>query len=312
MGLNDMQFMSAFSGVKAIIIAGIFAATLSSALTSLVSAPKIFQAVCKDNVFPYIGWFAKGYGVNDDPRRAFGLAFVIALGFILIGDLNTIAPIISNFFLISYCLINYSCFAASLANTPGWRPSFRFYNKWLSLLGALICGAIMFVINWWAGLITLTLVSAIYKFIDYRAKSGQLNINWGSSTQGYAYTSALNTTLNLRDVVYHVKNFRPGILVLSGSPAERPALTYLAANITKGAAIMVNGIVKQGLKPSELEKNQKDWRAMARVQENQCLREHHQCTGSTDRCHFHDANSGSRRFEAKHAVHGVQAELDRE
>jgi len=81
-----------------------------------------------------------------------------------------------------------------------------------------------------------------------------MNINWGSSQQGYAYTSALGSTLKLRSVVYHVKNFRPGILVLSGSPTERPALTYLAANITKNVALMINAeICTNELKTKELE-----------------------------------------------------------
>jgi hypothetical protein len=33
--------------------------------------------------------------------------------------LNIIAPIISNFFLASYALINFSVFHASIANSPG-------------------------------------------------------------------------------------------------------------------------------------------------------------------------------------------------
>jgi len=120
-------------------------------------------------------------------------------------------------------------------------------------LGAGICGVIMFVINWIAGLITISLISIIYKYIDFRAKSGLLDINWGSSQQGYAYTTALGSTLKLRSVVYHVKNFRPGILVLSGSPAERPALTYLAANITKNVALMISAEVAKDMKSKELE-----------------------------------------------------------
>ena len=114
------------SGWGPIVTAGIFASTLSSALASIVGAPKTFQAVCKDELFPGIGYFGKGYGPGDEPRRGYILTFVVALAFIAIGELNTIALIISNFFLIVYALINYSVFAASLGHSPGWRPSFKY------------------------------------------------------------------------------------------------------------------------------------------------------------------------------------------
>ena len=44
------------------------------------------QAVCKDKIFPYIHVFAKGYGKNEEPWRAYILTFVIAVGCILIGE----------------------------------------------------------------------------------------------------------------------------------------------------------------------------------------------------------------------------------
>ena len=106
------------------------------------------QALCKDNIYPGLGVFAKGYGKNNEPLRGYVLTFCIGLAFILIGklthvvlhpstdlfplflitdppsccllaELNIIAPIISNFFLASYALINFSVFHASLANSPG-------------------------------------------------------------------------------------------------------------------------------------------------------------------------------------------------
>lgn len=107
-------------------------------------------------------------GPGDEPRRGYILTFLIAGAFIAIGELNVIAPVISNFFLMSYALINYAVFAASLGKSPGWRPSFKYYNMWVSLIGALVCVVIMFLINWWAALLTIVIIIALYKYVDYK------------------------------------------------------------------------------------------------------------------------------------------------
>uniref|UniRef100_A0AAQ5ZMT2 Solute carrier family 12 member 2 n=1 Tax=Amphiprion ocellaris TaxID=80972 RepID=A0AAQ5ZMT2_AMPOC len=238
--MNDFQVMSLVSGFGPLITAGIFSATLSSALASLVSAPKVFQALCKDNIYPGLGMFAKGYGKNNEPLRGYVLTFCIGLAFILIAELNIIAPIISNFFLASYALINFSVFHASMANSPGWRPSFKYYNMWVSLAGAILCCVVMFVINWWAALVTLLIVLALYIYVGYKKP----DVNWGSSTQALIYNQALTHCLNLTGVEDHVKNFRPQCLVLAGYPNSRPALLHLVHSFTKNVSLMVCGHVR--------------------------------------------------------------------
>ncbi|XP_059193000.1 solute carrier family 12 member 2-like [Centropristis striata] len=233
--MNDFQVMSLVSGFGPLISAGIFSATLSSALASLVSAPKVFQALCKDNIYPGLGVFAKGYGKNNEPLRGYVLTFCIGLAFILIAELNIIAPIISNFFLASYALINFSVFHSSLANSPGWRPSFKYYNMWVSLAGAILCCVVMFVINWWAALVTLLIVLALYIYVSYKKP----DVNWGSSTQALIYNQALTHCLSLTGVEDHVKNFRPQCLVMSGYPNSRPALLQLVNSFTKNVGLMV-------------------------------------------------------------------------
>uniref|UniRef100_A0A4W6G897 Solute carrier family 12 member 2 n=1 Tax=Lates calcarifer TaxID=8187 RepID=A0A4W6G897_LATCA len=239
---NDFQVMSLVSGFGPIISAGIFSATLSSALASLVSAPKVFQALCKDNIYPGLGMFAKGYGKNNEPLRGYILTFGIALAFILIAELNTIAPIISNFFLASYALINFSVFHASLANSPGWRPSFIYYNMWVSLAGAILCCVVMFVINWWAALLTNVIVLGLYIYVSYKKP----DVNWGSSTQALTYHQALTHTLHLSGVEDHIKNFRPQCLVMTGYPNSRPALLDLVHSFTKNVGLMICGHVRAG------------------------------------------------------------------
>uniref|UniRef100_A0A8C1Q2X5 Solute carrier family 12 member 2 n=1 Tax=Cyprinus carpio TaxID=7962 RepID=A0A8C1Q2X5_CYPCA len=238
---NDFQVMSVVSGFGPLITAGIFSATLSSALASLVSAPKVFQALCKDNIYPGIAVFGKGYGKNNEPLRGYLLTFGIALAFIVIAELNVIAPIISNFFLASYALINFSVFHASLANSPGWRPSFKYYNMWVSLAGAILCCVVMFIINWWAALLTNVIVLSLYIYVSYKKP----DVNWGSSTQALTYHQALTHSLQLCGVADHIKTYRPQCLVMTGAPNSRPALLHLVHAFTKNVGLMLCGHVSR-------------------------------------------------------------------
>lgn len=77
--------MELISSWGPLIYMGCFAASLSSAIASLVGAPRVFQALCKDRLYPGIFFFAKGYGANNDPVRGYILVFFVSLGCLLIG-----------------------------------------------------------------------------------------------------------------------------------------------------------------------------------------------------------------------------------
>ncbi|XP_024120019.1 solute carrier family 12 member 3 [Oryzias melastigma] len=239
---NYYQSLSMVAAFAPLITAGIFGATLSSALACLVSAPKVFQCLCLDQLYPLIGFFGKGYGKNQEPLRAYLLTYLIASCFILIAELNTIAPIISNFYLCSYALINFSCFHASITNSPGWRPSFRFYSKWLSLLISVVCVVIMFLLTWWAAIIAIGVVMFFLGYTLYKKP----DVNWGSSVQASSYNMALNHCVGLNLVEDHVKNYRPQCLVLTGPPSSRPALVDLVHCFTKDLSLMICGSVVDG------------------------------------------------------------------
>ena len=80
--------MAKISYTGYLIFAGCFVATLSSAIASLVGAPRVLQALAKDNLYPLMGFFEKGHGANNDPFRGYVLVFLISFGCILIGRLN--------------------------------------------------------------------------------------------------------------------------------------------------------------------------------------------------------------------------------
>ncbi|XP_038316761.1 solute carrier family 12 member 3 isoform X3 [Canis lupus baileyi] len=240
--INYYQTMSMVSGFAPLITAGIFGATLSSALACLVSAAKVFQCLCQDQLYPLIGFFGKGYGKNKEPVRGYLLAYAIAVAFIIIAELNTIAPIISNFFLCSYALINFSCFHASITNSPGWRPSFRYYSKWSALFGAVISVVIMFLLTWWAALIAIGVVLFLLLYVIYKKP----DVNWGSSVQAGSYNLALSYSVGLNEVEDHIKNYRPQCLVLTGPPNFRPALVDFVGTFTRNLSLMICGHVLIG------------------------------------------------------------------
>ncbi|CAB3385408.1 Hypothetical predicted protein [Cloeon dipterum] len=238
---NSFQVMELVSVFGPLIYAGCFAATLSSALACLVSAPKVFQALCKDKLYPYIEWFGKGYGKGGEAYRAYVLTFVIGVCFILIGDLNAIAPLISNFYLASYTLVNFCTFHASLTKPIGWRPTFKYYNTWLSLLATIICVSIMFLISWVTALITFIAVITLYLIVMYRKP----DVNWGSTTQAQTYSAAMGQLQKLDSQQEHVKNYRPQILVFCGRPSARPTLVEYANLITKNLALLICGNIEK-------------------------------------------------------------------
>ncbi|KAM6894254.1 solute carrier family 12 member 10, tandem duplicate 1 [Lycodopsis pacificus] len=234
---NNTKVLGQVSGLSYLITAGVFAASLSSALGFLVSAPKVFQCLCRDEIYPYIGFFAKGYGRNEEPLRAYVLCYLIAVAFILIAELNTIAALISNFFLCSYSLINFSCFYASITNSPGWRPSFHYYSKWTALFGAVVSVVLMIMFTWWAALTTFGIIFLLFGYVNYKKPQ----VNWGSSVQAGTYNMALSYSLSLSGVEDHVKNFRPQCLVLTGPPNQRPALVDFVGSFTKHISLMICG-----------------------------------------------------------------------
>nr|XP_005899980.1 PREDICTED: solute carrier family 12 member 3 [Bos mutus] len=198
--------------------------------------------LCLDQLYPLIGFFGKGYGKNNEPVRGYLLAYAIAVAFIIIAELNTIAPIISNFFLCSYALINFSCFHASITNSPGWRPSFRYYSKWAALFGAIISVVIMFLLTWWAALIAIGVVLFLLLYVIYKKPE----VNWGSSVQAGSYNLALSYSVGLNEVEDHIKNYRPQCLVLTGPPNFRPALVDFVGTFTRNLSLMICGHVLMG------------------------------------------------------------------
>ncbi|KAI0979585.1 hypothetical protein GJ496_004731 [Pomphorhynchus laevis] len=228
--IYDYNVMKTVSAYPPLIYAGIFAATLSSASAAFVAGPKVFQALCRDNILPNVfSFLAHGNNVNDEPHRIYILEFLVNCCLVLIGNLNQIAVLVAQFTMVSYVFINYAAFDMDSSKCLGWRPAFRLFNRHLSLFGAVACFISMIIVSWWSALFTFGFVILAFGFVKRRKP----NINWGSSPHAQLYTQGLKNLHKFANVGSHVKHFRPQCLILAGCPSERSEILTLFSDMLK-------------------------------------------------------------------------------
>ncbi|XP_060864758.1 bumetanide-sensitive sodium-(potassium)-chloride cotransporter-like [Metopolophium dirhodum] len=241
---NNENLMQTISLWPYLIYLGCFAATLSTALTALIAVPKILQRMGQDDIYPFLKYLAKGYGKSNEPYRAHFLAIVISSIFLLIGELNAIASFISTIYLCAYALLNLCTFHVAHFQPLGWRPSYKFYNKWLSLAGAIICFLVMIFIDKQMSVIVGCVIWILYTI----AAGKKDDINWGSSRQIQQIKTVIKNIYMADTIQQHVKNYVPNVMVLSGDPESRKELVYFAHIITKNNGLqMCINVIKDPL-----------------------------------------------------------------
>ncbi|XP_060833886.1 bumetanide-sensitive sodium-(potassium)-chloride cotransporter-like isoform X2 [Rhopalosiphum padi] len=245
---KDDNLMQSISLWPITIYFGCFGATISTALTALISVPKLLQRMGQDDIYPYLKYLAKGYGKSKEPYRAHIFAMVVSSVLLIIGELNNIASLISTIYLSAYAMLNLCTFHIAYFNPLGWRPTYKFYNKWLSLAAAIICILVMIFIDKKMSAIVGCAVCVLYR-IAARKKEV---INWGSSKQTRHIKTFIKAVYKSNTIQYHVKNYLPNLIVFSGNPESRKKLVSLAHLITKnyGIQLCVN-IEKMSLTPRQ-------------------------------------------------------------
>ena len=209
-----------------IIPLGLACATISSALGSILVAPRTLQALAWDKVFPLMkinAYLSRGKEGTNDPVNATILTSIIALIFAAVGDVNAVAEVISMFFMITYgslCLIS---FLQHFAADPSYRPSFK--SKWyISLIGALLCVYLMFKMNAQYAIISIIMMTLIYIFITQTSKSKE---GLAKIFQGVIFQVSRQLQVFLQKVDRGEENWRPSVICISEDFFKRPAAFQL-------------------------------------------------------------------------------------
>ncbi len=155
-----------------IIPIGLAAASLSSAIGSILVAPRTLQALGRDRVFPWRSvndWVATGAEGSDEPKRATVISGAFALLCIFAGDIDLVSQVITMFFMITYGTLCTVSVLEHFAGNPSYRPTFR--SRWyVSLVGAVMAFMLMFQIQPLYALLSLAMMFGLYQSLAYTRK----------------------------------------------------------------------------------------------------------------------------------------------
>jgi amino acid transporter len=231
---DDYEAMGRVASVSWLIGAGVLSATLSSALASFLGAPRILQALASDRLFKGLGPFAAVDANTGNPRRAVVLTALIAVITIVVGDLNTIASVVSMFFLISYGLLNYATYVEATGASPSFRPRFRLYDARASLLGTFLCGGVMLAIDPMATAVAVALLFAGYQYLRWTA----VPTRWRDSRRAYRYRKVKDGLQDLAAQAESPIDWQPQILLFTNTSTRRSRVLRLASWISGGTGLI--------------------------------------------------------------------------
>jgi amino acid transporter len=221
---SDELFMEQISIWPPMIAIGLACAAISSALGSVMIAPRTLQALAVDGVFPnkMSRWLSVGKGDRQEPVRASIATCLIGFAFVLIGDINAVAEIISMFFMVTYGAICLVSFLEQMAADPSYRPTFR--THWsISLVGAVLCFVLMFKMNApyaFASILVMVLIHAWIASKGGANQGGMVRLFRGIIFQ---ITRSLQLALQMNDSddLEEKTGWRPFVLAISPDSFKR-------------------------------------------------------------------------------------------
>lgn len=214
-----------------LVLPGLWGAVFSSAVGSVLGAPRTVQALAADRLAP--GFLGRARGGRGEPVPALALTLAIALAAILLGDLNAVAPVVAMVFLTVYGMVNLVAALEVLSGDPSWRPKLR--TPWaLSLVGAFACFLVMFLINPVAAVAAVIVELGIWLILARREREER----WGDARRG-VYESLIRWSLEqLARRPMSARNWRPHVLVFVDDVERRLDMARFGIWFSQGRGVV--------------------------------------------------------------------------
>ncbi|MCK5824774.1 MAG: amino acid permease [Ichthyobacteriaceae bacterium] len=229
---SDNNILMKISMYAPLVVAGVWGATLSSALGGILGGPRILQAMSLDKVTPRI--FGKGKGKENEPVNALILVYVIAQAGILIGELEVIARVVSMFYLAAYGFINMSFFLEGWAN-PDFQPTFK-VKRWFGFVGFIASFGVMFKLDMVAMFASFIVIGGVYFWLHKK----QIQLQSGDVWQSVWENIVIKGLKKLEAKKSVKTKWNPNILLFSGDSSKRTYLLEFSKLLSGRTGIVTN------------------------------------------------------------------------
>jgi len=220
------------------VFAGMWGAILSSAFGSVLSGPRVLQALSQDGLAPK---FLSRLSPSGQPTIATWLTGALALSAVLLGNLNAVAQYVTVLFLTLYVIINVSAAAEKLVGDPSYRPTIN-VPWYVSLLGSFGALFVMFLLNPLACLVAAFIEVVLFMFLRRRA----LGKRWGDVRAGAYLSLARFALLKLKKHTLDSRNWRPHTIVFTEDAEKETDLVYIANCFNQNHGIVTVSKIVEG------------------------------------------------------------------
>ncbi|KAJ8963730.1 hypothetical protein NQ317_012202 [Molorchus minor] len=222
---NDYLFMLGISVFSPSVAIGLLTATWSAALSNVIGASRVLEALAKDKIF---GHFLEFIPKRNLERKSSSCRFSV--------DHSSTTSTTD-----SYLATNLACLGLELAGAPNFRPTFMCFTWHTALIGLLGTLIMMFVINPIYASLSILLCLLLVMFLHLFSPATK-GAQWGHISQALIFHQVRKYLLLLDSRKDHVKFWRPQVLLLVNSPRSACPLIDFINDLKKGGLYVIGNV----------------------------------------------------------------------
>uniref|UniRef100_A0A8C0XX01 Solute carrier family 12 member 9 n=2 Tax=Cyprinus carpio TaxID=7962 RepID=A0A8C0XX01_CYPCA len=241
--INDYAVFQRVNVWPPFVTIGVYCASLSAAMCSMIGASRILHALALDQLFGLPLAPATVTSSSGNPWVSVLYTWALVQCTLFAGQLNVIAGIVTVFYLLAYAAVDLACLALEWASAPNFRPTFQFFSWHTCLLGIISCVVMMFVINPVYSSASIVLLLLLLLFLHYRSPTS----SWGYISQVVflCFFQVRKYLLMLDSRKDHVKFWRPQVLLMVANPRSSCQLICFVNQLKKGGLFVLGHPISQ-------------------------------------------------------------------